>query len=364
MSRRKWTQEELDLLRELYKTTLSVEEVANKLGRTKGSVVDKARSLNIKRSIPFPTDATIHRVYQDYDWFYERYIEKGMTLDEMAVEAGCTLRVISKWAGKEKHNINQWTFKKLKKLSDVQRQVIISGRLGDGHIDRREDQPNYIESHAENQKEYLFWKYELLKDLCNKPPVYVKPQKASFSTDKMYECQASYRLQTRIIDDLKSIRSMSNIDLIRNLDEFGICLYFLDDGSRSSSNWDLCVAGLTIEDKQELIEYLRKFGFNGSLHNTDDRYLKLDADSSRRLDKIMLDKIPNDIDIIKDKIINKEISEPANYRYVLVKDDQIGLSTYCKRNHIVYEKIREVIDLDKNIFNEQEILDLWRECCA
>lgn len=364
MSRKKWTQEELDLLRELYKTTLSVEEVAGKLGRTQSSVIDKARALNIKRSIPFPTDSTIHRVYQDYDWFYERYVEKGMNLDEIAADAGCTLRVISKWAGKEKHNINQWTFKKLKKLSDVQRQVIISGRLGDGHIDRREDQPIYIEVHAENQKEYLFWKYELLKDLCNKPPVYVKPQKASFGTNKMYECQASYRLQTRIIDDLKPIRAMTNKELINNLNEFGVCLYFLDDASRSSSNWELCVAGLSSDDKYELIKKLQELGFNGKMYDSDDRYLILDAMSSRKLDKIILEQIPNNIDIVKDKIINKEIRSPANYRYVDINGRQIGLSTYCKKNHMIYEKIREVIDKDKNIFTEQEVIDMWKGFCA
>jgi hypothetical protein len=225
-----------------------------------------------------------------------------MSMQEMADEANATLRVVQKWC-QEIHDLDARSYKKHKKLNDLQKQLIMFGRLGDGHIDKRKNQPMYIESHAENQKDYLFWKWEILKDLCTQPPVYYPPSQHTFGVDKIYKCQAQYRLCTRIIDDLKSIRMMNNMDIIMQLNELGLSIHMLDDASRSDGFWSLCVAEFSPE---EVDVYLRickeRFNIIGKVRK-DVRYIGFDKNSSKIIDDIILRTVPNNLDIIQYKIL-------------------------------------------------------------
>ena len=123
-----------------------------------------------------------------------------MTMEQMAEEANCSLRVIKKWCS-EKHRLNLFTYSENKKLTELQRQLIMFSLLGDGHITNNNDRPMYIESHAENQKEYLFWKYNILKDICsNKKSFYVDKcmEFAHDRFDKDKSLEAYYQLYKRL----------------------------------------------------------------------------------------------------------------------------------------------------------------------
>ena len=102
-------------------------------------------------------------IYQDYDWCYQKFMIEGLNHDEMAKEGNTSKRTIEKWCT-EKHHLTQKYRQKNKQLNEIQRNLIIGSLLGDGHIDKRELQPTFIVSHAEEQKDYLFWKYNILKD--------------------------------------------------------------------------------------------------------------------------------------------------------------------------------------------------------
>ena len=281
-------------------------------------------------------------IYQEYDWCYERYILKGMTHEEMAKEANASIRVIQKWCV-ERHGLHRNSFKELHKLNDIQKQLIISGTLGDGHIDRRVDQPMYIECHADDEKDYMFWKYYILKNICTKPPVYKSENIIKHFEGKEYICKPSYRLNTRIIDDLKGIRSMSIMQKVSNLGEFGLSLYVLDDGYRSDSNWDICIAKFNQEEKEYFINHC-KYNFDLICWlKKDDRYITFDANSSRKLDEIILRNVPNELDIIHKKILDKKLCKENNYLFV-VKENGMkqGLSHYhrAKGSWNNYEFIR------------------------
>ena len=54
----KWTKEEEDILTELYTNwEISVDEIADRLGRTNRSISSKARDMGLRR--PIPTDMTL-----------------------------------------------------------------------------------------------------------------------------------------------------------------------------------------------------------------------------------------------------------------------------------------------------------------
>lgn len=241
-------------------------------------------------------------IYQDYNWCYEKYIIEGLNHDEMAKEANCTKRVIEKWC-QEKHRLTQKYRQENKVLNDKQNDLIIGSLLGDGHIDKRETQPVFIVSHAENQKDYLYWKYGILKDLCNIEPTERQEEFREFN-GKSYICQKSYRICTRIYDCLKEYRSYTYKELLERINETSLSIWILDDGYRGDSNWDLCVAEYSQFDIDFIISLLKdRYNLN-CWQKKDKRYLIFDSVSSRLLDRIILKNIPNDLDIIKYKIIN------------------------------------------------------------
>lgn len=230
---------------------------------------------------------------------FEQIITQSKTPTEIANEYGYTTRVVEKWAY-EKFNLSNRTYKNLATITPRQRMLILAGTLGDGHIDKREKYPIYIEVHAENQKEYLFWKYELLKNLCMSKPTYKKPCKKIFN-EKEYSVQGQYRFTTRAIQQLDEIRKMDRIDKIMELDEFGISLHILDDGYRGSSGWEICLAEWSEEEIDAYMSKLKSFGAEPRrLH--DKRYVGISASTSKTIDMVILKNVPNNIDIIKNKI--------------------------------------------------------------
>ena len=354
-----WTEGDKKRLEEYYKAGLSFKEISEKMNRSLGSINAMSIELKLGDKYMRTNNPNFKAIYQDYDWCYDRYINKSMSHQEMADEAGCTLRVIQKWCS-EKHGINQWTFKEYKKLNDIQRQIILYSTLGDGHIDKRQDQPMYIESHSEDEKDYIFWKYSILKDICNKEPVYYKEKYNSFGGDKMYLCKPFYRINTRIINDLIPIREMSRLDKIKILNEFGLSLHALDDGNRSNL-WEVCLAEWSQEEIDTYIDICRtKFDLECTQSKHDNRYVYFTAISSKKLDEIILRNIPNDLDIIHKKILDNKDIKPLQYcRYIIVNDNEkIGLGRYCKLKHLNYEYSKTIFDnFGKEYVNEEDFLE-------
>ena len=98
---------------------------------------------------------------------------------------------------------------------------------------------------------------------------------------------------------------ITELEKIKTLDNLGLSLYMLDDASRSDSNWELCVAMLTQEEKKYFLDICKdRFDINGYIQNYDNRYITFDAVSSRKIDDIILNVLPHNLDIITKKIYN------------------------------------------------------------
>ncbi len=305
MGKTTWTIDEENKLCELYRDGVPITAISRAVGHSPGGVTYKVQQLGLTNNYIRKNNINYKADYQNYDWCFEHYIEKGMCYEDMAEIANTTPRTIQKWCS-EKHGINAKTYSALKKITDKQKMLIMAGVLGDGHICARKNEPMYIESHANNQKDYLFWKYEILKDICKHPPTFYD-SKIRHMNNKDYMCQPYYKFNTRILDDIGNIRSMSKSDIIELLDEFGLALFFLDDAYRSKTNWVLCVASFADDEKQLFIDMCNeRFDLIGKLQK-DVNYISFTSDSSKRIDSIILDIIPNELDIVKDKITSKGI---------------------------------------------------------
>ena len=84
--------------------------------------------------------------------------------------------------------------------------------------------------------------------------------------------------------------------------------------------------------------YRLKEDFNLTAYksNSDKRYIKFNADSSRELDKIILDNIPNELDIIKYKILRNDKIKNKQKRIIY---NNLYLSDYCHDNNLNYKSI-------------------------
>ena len=293
-----WTQEEIKILENGYKNFDSVKTIAEKLpGRTEDAIKTKAERLGYSDLYIRYNNQNFKAEYQNYDWLYERFIQRCMSTQEIAEESGYSKRVLEKWIH-EKHHLD---YKKDFRLNDVQKMIVVSGCLGDGHISK--DHGVYVESHAENQKDYMYWKYNILKNMCNLlEPTYYPPKMKVFN-DKEYLCQATYRVTTRDIDDLNSIREMTRSEKINYLDGLGFSTHFLDDGSYNGCNWEICLAEWTKEEKDLYMKRLSDLFGVISWYQKDTRYIILDKESSDIMNKEILKHIPNNLDIICYKIL-------------------------------------------------------------
>lgn len=228
----------------------------------------------------------------------------------MSKIAGCSKRTIEKWCREKYHLTSQYRMEHAT-INEKQKDLIIGSILGDGHIDKREKYPLFIVCHAENQKDYLYYKYNIMKNLCISPP---RKYKGGLSkvVDKICMTQNYYRFCTRTCYALLKYREMSIIDVVKQLNEYSFSVWMLDDGHCNKKGyWQLC-SPFDVETNNNILDILYdKFNIRGKLNNNDSRYIQFNAVQSRYISNMILDNIPNNMDIIKYKIF-KSRKEDVN----------------------------------------------------
>lgn len=318
MGKTTWTKEQEEYLEELYSKFLPLNEITSLMNqfsgitRKPGGISSKASKLGFTQKYIKPNNPSFTAVYQNYDWCYDRFVEDGLNHEEMAELANCTKRVIEKWC-QEKHNINVYTRMNNKKISKKQHDLLIGSLLGDGHIDKREDYPLFIVSHAEDQKDYLYYKYDVMKNLCEMTPTFYNGKENCFIVNSCCDCQDYYRFNTRTYNALRPYREKSKIELMNLLNEYSFSVWMLDDGCCGEKGyWELCAPLNSDEERMMLVNILYdKFNITAT-EQKDNRYFRFHSEDSVKITKMILNNLPNDLDIIQNKIFNK--AKYANMR--------------------------------------------------
>ena len=121
-------------------------------------------------------------------------------------------------------------------FTSVGQQIILGSFLGDGHISSNCE---FVVSHCDKQKEYLFWKYKNLQNNVNHKPKKVAWNGGtnnrdhrlvgwSFRTIKHDKLASLESLYTR--NDGRRIKTVSR-ELLSELNDIGLAVWFMDDGS-------------------------------------------------------------------------------------------------------------------------------------
>ena len=158
-------------------------------------------------------------------------------------------------------------------LTQLQKSIVIGSVLGDGYLRIAPRRSNaFLEiNHSLNQKEYVDWKYEMLKNICASPP------KVRRSNGE----RKAYRFYTRQSSELTRIynlfyRNGQKIippDLI--LDPIILAVWFMDDGSKCrKSDIYLNTQKFNQEEQRILIHSLEKLKLKTTL-NKDKIYFRL-----------------------------------------------------------------------------------------
>ena len=157
-------------------------------------------------------------------------------------------------------------------LTQLQKSIIIGSILGDGYIrimPGRKDA--FLEiNHSIKAKEYVDWKYYILKNLCKSPP----------KTRKSGKWRMAYRFftkQRRELTELLDRFYKDNKKIIPSdleLDSVILAVWFMDDGSKSrKSDVYLNTQQFSLSDQKRLLYLLRKLGLKARL-NKDKKYYR------------------------------------------------------------------------------------------
>src|SRR3989344_4426652 len=156
-------------------------------------------------------------------------------------------------------------------LTTYQKSLIIGTILGDGYLRIAPGRKNaFLEiNHSFSQKEYVDWKFEKLKNICNSAP---KQRQGNGS-------RIAYRFYTKQCPELTEIYNIfykNGTKIIPdnlNLDAVALSVWFMDDGSRcSDSDFYLNTQQFTMENQVKLLEYLNKLDLKASLNKDKDYY--------------------------------------------------------------------------------------------
>ena len=106
-----------------------------------------------------------------------------------------------------------------------QLQVFLTSQLGDGHIQTTNSNSTYYSTNCKFE-EYIDFKSTLLGNMF---------KHKALKLNNGYSKTPIYVMNSKASSALLNIKRMSIVDIINNLDELGIALWFYDDGSLHKS---------------------------------------------------------------------------------------------------------------------------------
>lgn len=155
-------------------------------------------------------------------------------------------------------------------LSAEQKSLLIGCILGDGRLECRSKNgtARLRIHHADGQKEYLFWKYNLLKSWVDRPP-----WKTAWTDQRNGRMYVSWFFHTKTSPvfhpwwQLFYSHGTKHVpeDIHARLEPFAIAVWFMDDGCFQEKSIILNTQSFGREEQQRLVDYFRtQFGIRAS----------------------------------------------------------------------------------------------------
>ncbi len=158
-------------------------------------------------------------------------------------------------------------------LTKKQRSVIIGSLLGDGYIRRIPGRSNaFLEiNHSWKAKEYVDWKYSVLKNLVESPPKKRVGGEGRFA----YRFFTKQHTElTKLLEDFY-VNGRKTVPKNLKLDPIILAVWFMDDGSKTRKHdVYLNTQQFSLRDQRRLLYNLREIGLRARL-NKDKKYYRI-----------------------------------------------------------------------------------------
>ena len=158
-------------------------------------------------------------------------------------------------------------------LTQFQKSIVLGSILGDGYIRKISGRKEvFLEiNHSYSQKEYVDWKYMMLKTVCRSGP---KIRKGNGQ-------RVAYRFYTRQSRDFTKLMNQFHqgkqkiIPKEIHLNPVTLAVWFMDDGSKCrDSDVYLNTQQFDYKSQQHLLSALKTLGLDGTL-NKDKHYFRI-----------------------------------------------------------------------------------------
>ena len=158
---------------------------------------------------------------------------------------------------------------KITPLSKNVRDIILGSLLGDGSlaINPKYKNPRFSFRHSIKQKEYFFWKVEMLKEICGESCYWLQ------GSEKKPDGwgTAKYRFQSKALSSLTEIYNLTHKRVsgtkvritrkwLNQLSPLSLAIWWQDDGSLVSDSRQgvICTDGFSLEEIEIINQYFKK----------------------------------------------------------------------------------------------------------
>ena len=145
--------------------------------------------------------------------------------------------------------------------------VIIGSLLGDARLECRSKgirasyTARFRVHHGEKQKDYAYWKYQLLKDL-----VYQEPREIRWRNEKRNLNEVSWFFHTKTLKSFgivheifyKNGKKVFPKEILPIFNDAMLAVWFMDDGSNNVNSLTLNTHSFSIENQNEIIGFLKE----------------------------------------------------------------------------------------------------------
>ena len=145
--------------------------------------------------------------------------------------------------------------------------VIIGSLLGDARLECRSKgirasyTARFRVHHGEKQKDYVYWKYQLLKDLVSQ-----EPREIRWRNEKRSLNEVSWFFHTKTLKNFgiihevfyKNGKKIFPKEILPIFSDAMLAVWFMDDGSNNGNNLTLNIHSFSTEDQNEIIGFLKE----------------------------------------------------------------------------------------------------------
>lgn len=167
------------------------------------------------------------------DTVMQSLIDEGLTTSQIALRLGLSPRQVTTY--KNHRNMKQCRTSKLE-LTEIEEQVVLGSILGDGCIEVNNRERGYYRlsiKHGESQREYVWYKYSLLKRISKEPTEAFKKDKREKFKDSV--CITLRTTTNEVFKEYRErwypngTKEICKEDL-EKLGNLGLAIWIMDDG--------------------------------------------------------------------------------------------------------------------------------------